>query len=195
MASYTCILYNTLQCNVPVSQLVVNGMQTSATDHLGMPKLDAATITTAIGVDTTVESSLSDATTITVPVYRRTWAESDHLAVTKEIVTARMRLHMQVRQVCLQLTQSSVSWQRYYYCHSLMTSLPTRGHSAKDTATSHPIVEIRYECNMITALQPTGESESIVVLESGVPSITQFFASDRDGALVRGPRHRHGCRT
>jgi hypothetical protein len=82
-------------------------MQTSATAHLGMPKLhttetDAATIT-AIGVDTTIEkqpfqhSNPDHNHRAGLPVHvgqkRPSYRQSGMLK-------ARMRLHMQVRQVC-----------------------------------------------------------------------------------------------
>jgi len=63
---------------------------------------------------------------ITVPVRRGTWAESDHLTVKKRDVRARMRLRMQVRQVC-SAADSILSKLLLVFCHS-----PQRW-SAKDT--------------------------------------------------------------
>jgi len=61
-------------------------MQTSAFDHLSHLGLPTSTITT-IGGDTTIERTCSSATipnTNTVPVRRRTWAESVHLTGERE---------------------------------------------------------------------------------------------------------------
>jgi hypothetical protein len=99
-----------------------------------------ATITT-IGTHTTIERNRSNASipnTITVPVRRRTWAESDHLTVKKRDVRARMQLlHMQVRQVC-SAADSILNKLLLVFCHQSakdtdMPRIQTIPHSLPDT--------------------------------------------------------------
>jgi hypothetical protein len=120
-------------------------MQTSARDHIslsGSRSYGSATMT-AIGTHTTIEQIRSNATTpnpVAVPDRCSTWAKSDHVTVKRD-VRARMRLHMQVRQVC-SAADSILNKLLLVLCHSFyhqsakdtdMPRIHTPPHSLPDT--------------------------------------------------------------